>query len=437
MLYFRESALSEFNGHEFVNPAKGFNSDVSNTHTRENYQREDILAELERVPVTQSIYLLTDHKLAFALDYPLSIIQMTTPKKTTRFKSSYRAYSMAPAFTLDELRSETTGNPEWTEEVRAHYLVTHPDQRYAEFAKKITAGVTDPVEKAFKITDYLSANAIYTLTPHHDTEPEEDPVAPFLFGDLRGYCVHFAHATAYMLRALGIPARVGTGYLTNLSQARDGHILLRMNDRHAWAEAYITDRGWVPFDTQPDQVESHAETPVDMNLLEELMGLLEPGAEILPEDILAGEFSTESSSAMYIPNRKEILFILCAIFLTLFLIKFYLRYQWLLPGNATLKLRRGYTAFLSLLYDLGIHRHIGETRHEFQQRAGEVVGFPMLSMTTALTHANYSSHTPANAVVRTLINQELKSLNQIPRWKRVLGFFNPGSIFFHLGSRRW
>ena len=34
---------------------------------------------LERIPIVQSIYLLTDHKTAFGLDYPLNITRLKKP----------------------------------------------------------------------------------------------------------------------------------------------------------------------------------------------------------------------------------------------------------------------------------------------------------------------------------------------------------------------
>ena len=37
--------------------------------------------------------------------------------------------------------------------------------------------------------------------------------AAFLFGNFTGYCVHSAHASVYLWRSLGLPARIGTGYL--------------------------------------------------------------------------------------------------------------------------------------------------------------------------------------------------------------------------------
>ena len=67
-----------------------------------------------------------------------------------------------------------------------------------------------------------------------------DPTADFLFGDRTGYCVHFAHAAVLLWRALGIPARVGTGYRTEEDDRHGSStILIRASDAHAWPELYL------------------------------------------------------------------------------------------------------------------------------------------------------------------------------------------------------
>jgi len=440
MLYLREAALSEFRETELVAADSRFNQDVSYTRPGEAYSTIKDIELRDRVPVTQSVYLLTDHKLAFGLDYPTSIVRLKAPKNSKRFKSSYRVYSVAPGFSLKELTEEAVGDPRWSEEDLQHYLVPHHDYRYRELAEKITRGAFYPIQKANAVVQWLSANTIYTLTPHHDIGPEDDPVAPYLFGDGRGYCVHIAHATVYMLRAIGIPSRIGTGYLTDLSQSRDGHILLRMSDRHAWAEVNIQGRGWVPFDAQPEQVESHAETPVDMNLLEELMGLLDPGEEILPESTLDGEANVREAASLYIPEVKDMAYSVGAILLIIALIKLYLLYAWLLPGNPVKKLKKAYSSEAAYLHDLGYRREFGETRSEFLTRVRGLLKTEVLALTDTLNYTNYSERGGdllSQEKVSLLYRDSRRALRQIPVWRRALGACNPSSVFSGIGGWNW
>lgn len=440
MLYLRESALSEFNGSEMV-VADGFDDDVSQTSPDQVYKIDENPLLKERLPLAQSIYLLTDHKLAFAVDYPTEIRQIKNPNPK-RFKGAYKAVSMVPAFKLDEIKNAELGNPNWSPEVWKHYLQPSKDQRYAELAMKITNTYTSDSkptsEKAFMVNGYLSKNAIYTLTPNHEVNAGEDPVVPFLFGDMRGYCVHFAHATVYMLRALGIPARIGTGYLTDLSQARDGHILLRMSDRHAWAEVYISGKGWVPFDTQPEKVESHAETQIDMKLLEELMGMLEPGEEILPDSTLDNEKNVFEESPNWMPKPEYVYMLAIGLIILAVLVKLYVRYGWMLKTNPASKLKASYIAVYSILYDLGFRRQVGETREEFKKRMVSTLNMQSFTLTDSLNNTNYSSVFNMNIeAIAKQRKQDVSALKNLTLKSKLRSLLSPSSVIAFVTGHKW
>jgi hypothetical protein len=434
MLYLRESALSQFNGKEMVFAGRAFDTDlpVVSPHSTFTGKEDGDLAP--RTPLIQSIYTLADHDAAFAVDYPLSIVQLKNPNPS-RFKSSYRAYSVAPAFQLSSLNALQVGDPRWNEEVRSHYLQQHPDTRYKDLALEITKGITNPVEQITAITNYLSRTAIYTLTPNHTVEPNQDPVAPFLFGDHRGYCVHFAHAITYMLRALTIPARIGTGYLTDLSQAKDGHILLRMSDRHAWAEAYIKGTGWVPFDVQPDQVESHADTQVDTKLLEELMGSLEPGEEILPSESTKDEPGMHDPESTWVPSKSTAILVALGVLTLLIVVKITLRHGWRLAPTPRARVRWGYISVASRLHDQGIIRNFGETRHQFSLRSPDGVLIPLAELVTISVYA--ATPTLDRAEVSQAIRRAHQQLKTEPLWRRILTALNPASITNAVGGGTW
>jgi len=436
MLYLRESALSAFNGREMVFAGRAYDTDLPSIKPQEAFTGKEDADLISRTPVVQSFYLLADHDNAFALDYPVSIVQLKNPKPG-RFRSTYRAYSIGPGFKPSEISTLAVGDPRWSDEVKQHYLVQHPDKRYANLAAEITKDTTAPVEQMRSLADHLSRTAIYTLTPNHTVQQNEDPVAPFLFGDHRGYCVHFAHAIVYMARSLGIPARIATGYLTDLSQAKDGHVLLRMSDRHAWAEAYISSIGWVPFDVQPDQVESHADTQVDAKLLEELMGILEPGEEILPPESVKDEAGMVDPDELWLPESKHLSLVLYLSLAAFVLLKIGLMYGWMLPLGTRAKLRWGYRALAARLQDLGISRSYGETRSEFAAR----VPLGGLEEITSLVISNAYAKEPSKNIslqgVSQAMSQGLVSIRSYPRWRRLIALFNPSSVLSLFGGRTW
>ncbi len=436
MLYLRESALSAFNGREMVFAGRAYDTDLPVIRPQESFTGKEDADLQSRTPVVQSFYLLADHDNAFALDYPVSIVQLKNPKPG-RFRSTYRAYSIGPAFKQSEISTLPAGDPRWSEEIRQHYLVPHSDKRYADLAAEVTKDSEAPVEKMRALTDYLSRTAIYTLTPNHTVKQDEDPVAPFLFGDHRGYCVHFAHAIVYMARSLGIPARIGTGYLTDLSQAKDGHVLLRMSDRHAWAEAYVAGIGWVPFDVQPDQVESHADTQVDAKLLEELMGILEPGEEILPSESTKDEAGMMDPDDIWTPDIKHITTALYAILAAFVVLKLLLMFGWIFAVKPATKLRWGYVALASRFHDLGISRSFGETRSEFSARTPNRA---LDQVTSLLIHSTYGKNEVeklSRENVASALSNGLSGLKSIPLWKRIVALVNPASVLKFLGGRTW
>lgn len=435
LLYLREEALSEVTPTGLV--VSDFDKDVPRSSPLEIYKGGENSSLVERMPLKHSVYLITDHSKTFAADYPTSIVPLKL-KKSDRFKSAYRALSLVPSFAKERFEFSDVGDPSWNEETLAHYLKPHPDPRYAELARKITDGETVNIKKVMETVTYLNKNAIYTLSPNHTLTTDQDPVAPFLFGDMRGYCVHFAHATVYMLRSLGIPARIGTGYMTDLSQSKDGHTLLRISDRHAWAEVYITERGWIPFDTQPEHVESHANSEMNIELLEELMRSLDPGEEVLPETTLEGEEGITTNKG----DLKETAWIIGGfaflLLLSVYLVKLFLLYGYRLTSQPKIRLKRAYRGLLIRLYDHGFVRRTGETRLQYSKRVNRSFGISTLTLTPTLNKLVYgpSSKVELNEFARAL-DHDLKQLKAIPVKRRMLASINPTSVLAFLMRTPW
>ena len=102
-----------------------------------------------------------------------------------------------------------------------------------------------------------TARFTYTLTPG---AYEADPVDEFWLDRRVGFCEHFATAFVVVLRSMGIPARLVTGYQGVDAQKEDGWYIVRQSNAHAWAEYWNPNRGWVRADptaaVAPDRIES-------------------------------------------------------------------------------------------------------------------------------------------------------------------------------------
>jgi transglutaminase-like putative cysteine protease len=85
----------------------------------------------------------------------------------------------------------------------------------------------------------------YTLTP---PRLGRNSVDEFLFDTKRGFCEHYSSAFVVLMRAVGIPARVVTGYQGGELNPIDGFVTVRQSDAHAWSEVWLKGRGWVRVD---------------------------------------------------------------------------------------------------------------------------------------------------------------------------------------------
>jgi len=112
------------------------------------------------------------------------------------------------------------------------------------------AGLTNEFDVVMAVTRYLQDHYRYTLDlPRVPTG--RDPVDWFLFDVKTGYCEQFATAETLLLRSLGIPARLATGYATGDYDPVLNQAVVREHDAHAWVEVWFAGHGWVPVDPTP------------------------------------------------------------------------------------------------------------------------------------------------------------------------------------------
>ncbi|MEX8194556.1 transglutaminaseTgpA domain-containing protein [Comamonas guangdongensis] len=91
-----------------------------------------------------------------------------------------------------------------------------------------------------------SGGYTYTLEPGvvDDIHTADD----FWFESKQGFCEHIASAFAVLMRGMGVPTRIVTGYQGGERNSVDGYWTVRNSDAHAWTEVWIADRGWTRVD---------------------------------------------------------------------------------------------------------------------------------------------------------------------------------------------
>ena len=130
------------------------------------------------------------------------------------------------------------------------YLQLPPETEADLFNIAKDAGLTDlpPEQLPYAVAEFVRNSAEYSLDTPKAPEGADFPVW-FLTESDTGYCMHYATATALMLRALGIPARYVTGYAVTTVAGEWYNVL--EDCAHAWVEFYDPVLGWSVLDATP------------------------------------------------------------------------------------------------------------------------------------------------------------------------------------------
>jgi hypothetical protein len=173
---------------------------------------------------------------------------------------------------LEDERVGPTTSPEPLGEAARYELLAVPrlDRRMYRLAREMAAGAATQEEEARAIEQRLKRDYGYTL--ELPKSAADDPLAQFLFERRKGHCEYFASAMAVMLRMLGVPSRVATGFLGGTYNPLTGWQVIRTSDAHSWVEAWIDGRGWMSFDPTPPDPAAPNELLGGMALLADAAG---------------------------------------------------------------------------------------------------------------------------------------------------------------------
>ncbi|HPO15763.1 MAG TPA: DUF3488 and transglutaminase-like domain-containing protein [Candidatus Hydrogenedentes bacterium] len=164
---------------------------------------------------------------------------------------TYEAWSEIPTFDPQRLR-DTPANYDNFLRKKDLDLLTYQDllPETQTLINNITQNAKTPYDKARAIELWLSGtNFQYSLLM--PPLPATHQIDAFLQRERRGHCELFASAMALMLRSLGIPARVVSGFKGGEWNAFDGSYTVRARMAHLWVEALFPSEGWVRFDPSP------------------------------------------------------------------------------------------------------------------------------------------------------------------------------------------
>ncbi|GGB95349.1 protein-glutamine gamma-glutamyltransferase [Marinobacterium zhoushanense] len=234
--YWRSLIYSEFDGRSWRVPGD----------YEHRYLGAETLAQIRRSLSYEVVYEPSNRNWLVALDQPLSAPQ------GMRFGPGQTLYSVR---SVDRrlhyrLRSalEYRLQPILSERERSAYLQlpNEGNQRSREVAEQWWQEADQNPERFVAIVlRQFSRSFTYTLTP---PPLGQEPIDRFLFDTQQGFCGHYAGALAFLLRSIGVPARVVGGYQGGEWNPYERYITVRQYEAHAWVEYWIENRGWVRID---------------------------------------------------------------------------------------------------------------------------------------------------------------------------------------------
>lgn len=117
-----------------------------------------------------------------------------------------------------------------------------------DLANRVSESGKTDYERALLVKREIESRVKYNLDAAA-IPAGKDPVEAVLFETKEGYCDLFASSMTLMARSIGIPARMVVGYYPLSDEGDgDGRYVVKEADKHAWAELFFKDHGWVVFD---------------------------------------------------------------------------------------------------------------------------------------------------------------------------------------------
>src|SRR5262249_51884138 len=147
----------------------------------------------------------------------------------------YTVTSSVSVATVNDLRGAGTEYPAWIS--RYTQIPRTVPARVRQEARRVAANAENPYDKATALESYLRQ---FRYSTHvKQPPPDRDWVDYMLFDSKEGYCDYYAAAMAVMLRSLGIPARVASGFAPGDRDVTQDLIIVKESHAHSWTEAYF------------------------------------------------------------------------------------------------------------------------------------------------------------------------------------------------------
>jgi len=241
-LYWRGPVLSDFDGRGWSQARKTPQRDPESNATT----AEEEFSYTVTLPATQQNWL-------FAIDNPTSLPRAAPSTDNNaessentgfehrilgRMTDAQQLLSQKPLTRSVRYRVSSSARASYVPGRAAEVGLTQISGRNSEavkFAREQRSTTDSNSEYVSNILGWFRSQPFhYTLQP---PLLGDAPVDEFLFGSKRGFCEHYASAFTYLMRAVGIPSRVVTGYQGG--EMNGDYMIVRQSDAHAWSEVWL------------------------------------------------------------------------------------------------------------------------------------------------------------------------------------------------------
>jgi transglutaminase-like putative cysteine protease len=266
--YWRANVYDKYNGTGWVNTS------VDLLNLAANEARLDSRRDFLRAEVTQTVKLLaSDLPTLFAqsqpirFDLPVEVrytridesdqpfvtyeVTAVRARRLVRAGTVYNVVSVISVADEESLRTDSLDYPHWITSTYLQLPDTLPT-RVRELAQSLTISYTNPYDKAVALEKYVR-NTIKYNEQVSAPPPDQDGVDYTLFERREGYCNYYASSLAVLARAVGIPARVVSGY--SLGDYDNGTFHIFETNAHSWVEIYFPSYGWIEFEPTANKPE--------------------------------------------------------------------------------------------------------------------------------------------------------------------------------------
>lgn len=114
-------------------------------------------------------------------------------------------------------------------------------------ARRVTRTARTTLGKVEALEAWMGRTTEYSIKAP-TARPGSDVVDDFLFESRQGWCEQIASSLVVLLRSVGVPARLATGFVPGTKSLLTDTYTVRANEAHAWAEVWFPSSGWQSFD---------------------------------------------------------------------------------------------------------------------------------------------------------------------------------------------